>query len=91
MAIDDARRASDEALKTVVRDIVAYVGLSDKLQGIDIDPSDDAEPPFIRINLKLRKPETINTDRMIALQEAIEDALDKIDGRFASVRFPEAA
>ena len=82
---------SIDDLKHAVEAIVEESTLKGRLLGIDIDPSDDPDQPFLRVNLQLRGIGKLPVTDLIALQMSIEDGLSTIDERFASVRFAEAA
>jgi hypothetical protein len=78
-------------LEAKVRSVIAAAGLAPALRSIELDPEDDADVPFVRVNLMLHRVDSMRPDDLIALQEAIEDSVAEVDNRFASVRFAEAA
>ena len=86
-----AVQVSVEQLKQAVEAIVGQSPLRDRLLGVDIDPNDDPDQPFVRVNLKLRGADKMPASELISLQVSIEDGLSTVDERFASVRFAEAA
>ncbi len=83
-------QASNETLAHEVEAIVARSGFSGRLKSVVIDPNDDPDMPFIRVNLDLRGIEKLPIRDGITLMEAIEDGLATLDERSASVRFAEA-
>lgn len=82
-------QASVERLAHEVEAIIARSGFGGHLKSVVIDPDDDPDMPFFRVNLDLRDIEGRPTRDLIALMEAIEDGLAPLDERSASVRFAE--
>lgn len=82
---------SIDELKRAVETIVEQSILRGRLIDVGIDPNDDPDQPFLRVNLQLRGIGKLPVSDLIALQVSIEDGLSALDERFASVRFAEAA
>ena len=82
---------SIDDLKVAVKAIVEKSTLKGRLLGIEIEPNDDPDQPFLRVNLQIHGIGKLSVEELIDLQMSIEDGLSTIDERFASVRFAEAA
>ena len=83
----DLTTLKDRVLETTKASPVAA-----EVQDVELEPgSDDEGGDFLRVVIHLRHGEHTTDEDLLALIEAIEDAVGDIDERYPSVRFADAA
>jgi hypothetical protein len=66
--------------------------LAKRLKQVQVEPADDgAGNAYLRVILRMDRPDTLTWDDVKPLVNAIEDDVLEIDDRFPSVFFPDAA
>jgi hypothetical protein len=66
--------------------------LAPRLKQVQVEPADDgAGNAYLRVILRMDKPDTLTWAEVKPLVNAIEDDVLEIDDRFPTVYFPDAA
>lgn len=77
-------------LERLISGLLQETSLAPAVQGVTVEASDH-DDDIVRVIIRLERPETIPTDRLITAIQRIEDEVSAVDDRHPSVRFPQAA
>ena len=86
------RHADLGTIRTRVSEIVAASKVARYVTNVALVPATDGDgDDYIRVEVALKSHDAVTDQELIHLIRAIEAAVDELDERFASVRFPDAA
>jgi hypothetical protein len=86
------RRTDLSDIRAKVNEIVSQSRIARHVRRVELVPDTDGDgDEFIRVEISLSTRSSEYDRDLQALTREIRDAVDELDERFASVRFPDAA
>ena len=84
--------AVSSELLDAVRRVVESGPLAKSVRNVQIEPGcDDDDEEFLRVELLVKMPDRDIDEQLEVLLQEIEEAVARLDDRYASVRFLDAA
>ncbi len=81
-----------ETLKRLVDETARKSSVGDKVKSVELEPASSGEgDEYLRVMFRLKSTKETDYPELAKLIKAIEDAVGKLDERYPSVRFPDAA
>jgi hypothetical protein len=86
------RTADLRKLRDRIAGLARKSEVGERLRNVTVEPDDYGEgTAYLRIEIQLADLENVKSTQVEPLVESIEDVVSKVDDRFPSVRFAEAA
>jgi hypothetical protein len=85
-------QADLETLRRLIDETARKSPVGHKLQKVELEPASSGDgDEYLRVMIGLKSTDDADYPELAKLIKAIEDAVGKLDERYPSVRFPDAA